>query len=58
MIEWIAANIANIVVILMIAAIVTAVIVKLVRDKRRGKSSCGCSCGGCALSGSCNSKKK
>ncbi len=58
MIEWITANIANIVVMLIIAAIVTAIIVKMVRDKRQGKSSCGCGCGGCASSESCRSKKK
>lgn len=58
MFEWIAANIANIVVILIIAAIVTAVVVKMVRDKRQGKSSCGCGCGGCPSSESCRLKKK
>ena len=30
-----------------LAVIVGAIIVKMVRDKKSGKSACGCGCGGC-----------
>ena len=28
----------------------------LVRSRKKGKTSCGCDCGHCALHGSCHSK--
>lgn len=40
-----------------VAAVVGAVIVKLIRDKKRGKSSCGGGCAGCASSGMCHPKQ-
>ena len=27
------------------------------KDKKKGKSSCGCKCGSCPMAGSCHSKK-
>lgn len=55
--EWLKANIGGIVVGLVLVAIVTLVVVKMVKDKRKGKSSCGCGCGcsACALCHKCNS---
>ena len=54
MLDLLAANVANIAVGALVAAIVTAAVAKLIRDKRRHKSSCGCSCSGCPCAGSCN----
>lgn len=31
-----------------LALIVAAIIWKMVRDRQKGKSSCGCDCGGCS----------
>lgn len=31
---------------------------KIIRDKKAGKSSCGFSCSGCPMSGSCQKKPK
>lgn len=56
MFHWIATNIATILICLVLVAIVTAIIVKLVRDHRKGKSSCGCNCAHCAMAGSCHKK--
>ena len=36
-------------------AIVTLVIVSMIRNKKKGKSSCGCGCSDCPMSGSCHS---
>jgi len=36
-----------------ILAIVVAIVVKLVHDKRKGKSSCGCGCEGCGSASDC-----
>lgn len=43
MITFFKANIGTIIVLLVVIAVVSAVVVKLVRDKRTGK---GCSCSG------------
>lgn len=57
MISWISDNIGTIVISLILIAIVTGIIVKMVRDKKKGKSSCGCNCGCCSMNGACHPKK-
>ena len=56
MFAWIAHNIVTIIICLVLAAIVAAIIAKIVIDKKKGRSSCGCNCAHCALSGSCHKK--
>ena len=55
MLEFIAANWATIVVGVVVLAIVVAVVVKLIRDKKQHKSSCGCGCANCPMSDDCKS---
>lgn len=52
------AIIVSISVLLVVAAVVFFVVFGMIRDKRRGKSSCSCGCGceGCAMSASCASR--
>ncbi len=57
MITWIAENAGTVIVAFLLICVVCAVIVKMVRDKKKGKSSCGCNCGHCAMSGSCHHDK-
>ncbi len=57
MLNWLAANAASIIVSIILAVLVIAIIVKLIRDKRNGKSSCGCGCTNCAMQGTCHGKK-
>ncbi len=54
MIFWISANIGTIIVVLLVAAVVALAVWSMVRDKRKGKSSCGCGCSGCPMSGKCH----
>lgn len=56
MFAWIAENIVTILICLALAGIVAAIIVKLIRDRRKGKSSCGCNCAHCAMAGACHRK--
>ncbi len=44
------------IVTLLIAAAVLAIVIRGIRNKKKGKSSCscGCSCGGCPMSGQCH----
>ena len=44
MLDWITENLSTIVVSLILVLIVAVIIRKLVRDKKKGKSSCGCNC--------------
>lgn len=54
---WIKQNLSTIIVCMVLIAAVSGVIIKMVRDKKEGKSSCGCGCQGCAMYGSCHKKK-
>lgn len=54
MFTWITENLATILISAGLLLIVVLIIVKLVRDKKKGKSSCGCNCAHCAMSGSCH----
>lgn len=45
MMNWLSANGATLVVGLVVAAVITAVILKMIRDKKNHKGSCGCSYG-------------
>ena len=53
---WLSSNLGNIVVVLILLTVVFFAVRTIVRDRRSGKSSCGCNCGGCAMSGSCHQK--
>ena len=57
MLDWITENLSTIVVSLILVLVVAAIIRKLVRDKKKGKSSCGCNCAHCAMAGSCHKPK-
>ncbi len=54
MLTWLMNNSATIIITLVLAAIVTAIIASLVKNRKKGKSSCGCNCANCAMAGSCH----
>ena len=56
MLTWISANLGSIVVFLILVAIVTAVIYKMIKDRKNGISSCGGNCAKCGMCGSCGKK--
>ena len=53
MFDWIAQNLGTLLISAVLIAIVTSIIIFLIRQKKRGKSSCGCNCAHCALHGQC-----
>lgn len=57
MLAWLSENIGTILICAVLLAVVAAIIVGLVRDRKKGKSSCGCGCVNCPMSGSCHPKK-
>ncbi len=58
MVQWLADNLGNLIISLVLIAVVAGIIVTMIRDKRQGKSSCGCNCSHCAMSGTCHYKAK
>ena len=57
MFTWLMENMATIIISLILVIAVAAVIAGMVRGKRKGKSSCGCGCAGCAMNGACHPAK-
>ena len=58
MIDWLASNWVNILVIALVAVMVFFAARSLIKDKKAGKSSCGCNCSHCALAGKCHRQNK
>ena len=58
MLSFLLDNLATIIIGLIVLLLAVLIIVKLVRDKRKGKSSCGCGCENCAMSKTCKSSKQ
>ena len=57
MLIWIMENMATIIISAVLVFVVAAIIVNMIRGKRKGKSSCGCGCAGCAMNGACHPAK-
>ncbi len=57
--QFIMENLGTIAVLAVLVAVTALVIFKIRKDKKAGKSpTCGCGCGGCAMSGICHSEKQ
>ena len=54
MLEFIINNLSSIIVGAVVFLIVGSVVIKLIRDKKNHKSSCGAGCAGCPLAGECH----
>lgn len=57
MLEFLSENIGTIIVLLILLAVVAAIIAGQIKNKKQGRSSCGCGCKDCPNSGMCHSKK-
>ena len=49
---------ATVIISLILIAIVACIVFKMIKDKKAGKSSCGCGCSSCPMSGSCHKGSK
>lgn len=58
MLEFLSQNLATIIVSLILAAVVVLVVIKMYKDKKAGKSACGCKCSGCPNSSVCHGVKQ
>ena len=57
MLTWLMENMATIIISAVLVLVAAAILVSMIRGKRKGKSSCGCGCAGCAMSGACHPAK-
>lgn len=53
MFAWLSENLATIIICAVLLAVVIAICVHLVRQKKQGKSPCGCGCESCGSCGQC-----
>lgn len=56
MFEWFVNNLATIVILTVLVLVVAAIVFRMIKDHKRGKSSCGCGCANCPMSGECHRK--
>lgn len=57
MFDFLIAHLADIIVGTLVFTALTASVLKMLRDKKSGKSSCSCSCAGCSGAAKCGNKK-
>ena len=54
MVEWLEANIGTIIVSIILVIIIFLVVYGMIKNKKKGKTTCGCGCANCAMSASCH----
>ena len=57
MISWIVENAGTMLVLLIVAGCAFLAARRLILDRRKGKTSCGCGCANCAIRGACHKNK-
>lgn len=56
--DYILNNLSTIIISLVLAAIAGLIIYRMLKDKKHGKSSCGCNCSCCPMGGACHGGNK
>ena len=57
MLAWLSENIATIIICAVLIAVVAAIIVSMVKNRKKGEPSCGCGCANCPMSDTCHCVK-
>ncbi len=55
MLAWLSENMATIIVCAIVFGFFAVAVVRIVRDRKKGKNSCGCGCADCPMNGRCHS---
>ena len=56
MVDYLIANAGTIIVLLILVAVLAAIVVKMIRDKKKCKGLCSCGCAGCPSKDACHKK--
>lgn len=54
MFEYFLSNLGTIIIGFIVAAVTVIAVICMIRNKKRGKSSCGCGCTDCPMHGNCH----
>ena len=54
MLQWIGENAGTIAGSILLIALVSWIVIRMRKDRKQGKPSCGCNCGCCPMAGSCH----
>ena len=57
-IEFFKNNAGTLAVALVLTAVIVLIAVRIVKNKKNGKSTCGCGCSNCPMSASCRGKSE
>ncbi len=59
MLAWFSENLATILVTAAVAAAAAVIVIRMIKNKKQGRSSCSCggACAGCPMSGTCHKAK-
>ncbi len=58
MTEWLSQNLGTILITILLILIVTGIVIKLIRDKKQGKSTCGGNCAHCNMCAGCHKQER
>ena len=58
MISWITGNIGTIIITFILILMVVGIIISMIKDKKRGISSCGGNCAHCKMCTACRQAQK
>ncbi|MGN0173630.1 MAG: FeoB-associated Cys-rich membrane protein [Acutalibacteraceae bacterium] len=58
MLDWISSNLGTIIVSLILLLIIFLIVMYMRKSKKQGKTSCGCNCSSCPMSGECHSSNQ
>ncbi len=58
MLDFIVNNISTIIILAVVISVILLAIRQIKKDKKEGKSPCGCKCSGCASASICHGNKK
>lgn len=56
MIVWLSAHLVDILLVLAVALVISLSARSMIRARKAGRSSCGCGCSDCPMSGACHGK--
>ena len=55
---WLSQNLGTIIVLMILAAVVAGIVYSMVKNRKKGKSSCGCNCSCCSTGDACPGHKR
>lgn len=58
MVRFFTENWGTVLVCLFVAALILLVVIKLLKDRKKGERSCGCGCENCPSAGICHTKSE